>query len=148
MNAVVSSVFHVIFFPHEGKIVMIDLLDYCVPSTHLITTTNFVPLVRDNPGFMRALVQVYSKYHPLFEFFLYPRPTFLIFSTIASMHMVSYVTYGPHSSPDPWVVSSSIDVDRHGEHTPPPLVDYISYLTVMSVPPKTSEKFHPNMDYW
>jgi hypothetical protein len=36
MKVVASTVFHVICFPHQGKIVTIDQLDYCTPTCELI----------------------------------------------------------------------------------------------------------------
>jgi hypothetical protein len=47
MTIVSSSVFHLLQFPHQGKIVTIDQLDYCIPHT-TPSTTNNVPLVGDS----------------------------------------------------------------------------------------------------
>lgn len=50
MTVVISSIFHLLCFPQEGKIVTIDQLDYCVPSTQVSTTGNSVPLTGDHHG--------------------------------------------------------------------------------------------------
>ena len=47
MDAIVSSLFRILCFPHEGRIVKIDQLDYS-PSDSCATSDSTVPLV-DNP---------------------------------------------------------------------------------------------------
>ena len=44
MRAVASTVYRLVRFPHQGKIVSIDQLDYCTPNVRFDTATN-VPLV-------------------------------------------------------------------------------------------------------
>lgn len=67
-------------------------------------------------------------------------------STIASMHMVSFVNCGPHRTPDPWKVPSCIDVDQHGEHVLS-LVEENASFAASSIPPNAGQKLHPNMEY-
>ena len=43
MMAVVSSIFRVIMFPHQDKIITINQLDYCTPETSIHSN---VPLWR------------------------------------------------------------------------------------------------------
>ena len=47
MTVVVSSIFHIIQFPHQGKIVTIGQLGYCTPNLRTQTTKN-VPFVDDS----------------------------------------------------------------------------------------------------
>lgn len=47
MDAIVSSLFHILCFPHEGRIVKIDQLDYS-PGDSRATSNSTIPLV-DNP---------------------------------------------------------------------------------------------------
>jgi hypothetical protein len=47
MSIVSSSIFHTLQFPHQGKIVTIDQLDYYIPHT-TPSSTNNVSLVRDS----------------------------------------------------------------------------------------------------
>jgi hypothetical protein len=47
MSVVPSSVFCTLKFPHQGKIVTIDQLNYCIPHSTPISTNN-VPLVIDS----------------------------------------------------------------------------------------------------
>ena len=62
--------------------------------------------------------------------------------------MISSDTYGPHQTPNPCVVSlDPIEVDQTSEHPPPPIVEEIASLEVPSIPPDTSQKLHPNMEY-
>ena len=47
MDAIVSSLFRILCFPHEGRIVKIDQLDYSLGESHT-TSDSTIPLV-DNP---------------------------------------------------------------------------------------------------
>lgn len=47
MDAIVSSLFHILCFPHEGRIVRFDQLDYSPVDSHA-TSDSTIPLV-DNP---------------------------------------------------------------------------------------------------
>ncbi len=47
MDAIVSSLFHILYFPHERRIVKIHQLDYSPGDSHA-TSDSTVPLV-DNP---------------------------------------------------------------------------------------------------
>jgi hypothetical protein len=40
MIAITSSFFHILQFPHQGKIVIVDQLDYCTPDLHNSSTNN------------------------------------------------------------------------------------------------------------
>lgn len=48
MCRVVPLVFHMIHFPHEGKIFMIDQLYYYILSTKTPNASIFVPFIEDN----------------------------------------------------------------------------------------------------
>ncbi len=49
---------------------------------------------------------------------------------------------------DSWVVPpNSMEFDQASENPPPPIMEDISSLTMMSVPPDTGQKLHPNMEY-
>lgn len=61
------------------------------------------------------------------------------------MTMISYVTSGSHHSHHPLVVSSPLDLDLYGKDMLP-LVEDISSLEVLLVPPNSSHKIHPNVD--
>jgi len=50
MSVVVSSVFCFLCFPNESKIVIIDQLDYSMPSTKISTMVNSIPHIGDNPS--------------------------------------------------------------------------------------------------
>jgi hypothetical protein len=40
MTTVASSVFHILRFPHQGKIIIIDQLDYTTPNLHNVAMNN------------------------------------------------------------------------------------------------------------
>jgi hypothetical protein len=48
MTAIASSVFRCVQFPHQGKIVTIDQLDFYTPDAH-IPATNNIPFLGDHP---------------------------------------------------------------------------------------------------
>ena len=50
MTIIISSIFRLLFFPHEGKIVTIDQLDYCMSSAQISTMGTSIPLVGDHPS--------------------------------------------------------------------------------------------------
>jgi hypothetical protein len=47
MNVIASSVFRCVQFPHQGKIVTIDQLDFCTPDAR-IPATNNIPFLGDH----------------------------------------------------------------------------------------------------
>ncbi len=49
MTIVVLFIFCVLFFSHEGKIIIIDQLEYCMTVTKLTTASTMVPFFGDNP---------------------------------------------------------------------------------------------------
>lgn len=101
ITTVRSSVFHVLFFPREGKIDTIDQLDYCVSSTQLTSMMNYVPLVADNPRDYERVGVGLFKISSLIGAFPLPLYDIPSSSTTTPMHMIFFVTCGLHMSHDP-----------------------------------------------
>jgi hypothetical protein len=57
MRAVVSTLFHVVRFPHQGKLVTVDQLAFF----HSDARTNNVPFIANPPLDMRMSVWVFLK---------------------------------------------------------------------------------------
>jgi hypothetical protein len=49
MTVVASSVFLCVQFPHQGKIVTVDQLDFCTPDARMPAITNNIPFLGDHP---------------------------------------------------------------------------------------------------
>lgn len=56
MTTIVLSIFHVLYFPHEGNIVTIYQLYYCIPSTQHSTTKTHSHLWETTLVSIRVLV--------------------------------------------------------------------------------------------
>eukprot|EP00253_Pinus_taeda_P027995 PITA_27995 len=90
IDVVVSTLFHVICFPHKGKIVKVDQLDYCLVDPQA-TSDSTIPLV-DNPrppidnlgvGMYSSLMDDHSTPSSEEEFEGYVAPTWAFDSTSA-----------------------------------------------------------------
>ena len=68
MTTISSLVFCTIQFPHQGKIVTIDQLDYCTPDI-TTSTTNTVPMLGKAPPPYHSVGFGLSKYYSLMESF-------------------------------------------------------------------------------
>ena len=68
MKAVVSSVFHIILFPLDGKIVTADQLSFCTPNYSLLPSSS-VPLVGGVPDCYISIDTNLLKASPLMGFF-------------------------------------------------------------------------------
>lgn len=126
--SIASLVFHVFQFPHQGKIVTIDQLDYCTPDLHTHVVNN-VPFL----GYSRSLYEsVGEGIHkdsllmgtfPLFS----PSPPHhnSIINTILTLSQRSHRSNDPRVVPSPFDISSLIDVSQ----------DHIPFLSSSSCEP-------------
>lgn len=110
MTAVVSSVFRLVKFPHNGKIVTIDQLTYfsCDPaSSESIQHVGKMTIPYKDVGV--GLV----KDSGLLGTFSFPPPN--VSSSIATIHMISSddLIYD-----DPWIVPSQSEIDSLGDAMP------------------------------
>jgi len=103
MTTVVSSIFRLVKFPHNGKIVTIDQLTYFSsdPASsesiqHVGKTT--IPYKDVGVGLV--------KYSGLLGTFSFPPPN--VTSTIATIHMISSDTLIYN---DPWIAPSESEID-------------------------------------
>jgi len=104
MDLVVSTLFRVIFFPCEGKIVKLDQLDYS-PVDPRATLDSIVPLV-DNPPLTENLgVRMYSS---LVGTFNLPPPTARIDTISSTKDPLRKEFVQAHYFLDPGALSSSV----------------------------------------
>ena len=147
MNTVVSFIFYLLFFPHEGKIVTIDKLNYCMSSLQIIAMGNSVPLVGNHPGEYVG-VGLFKSSSLIGVFPKLAFPNIPSSSSKSLIHMISFDTYGPHRPLDPWVVSPIImEFDQASEHPFPPFVEEFASLVVSSIPLDGGQKHHHNIEY-
>ena len=104
MDAIVSSLFHILFFPHEGRIFKIDELDYSPSDSHT-TSDSTVPLV-DNPHQPIANLGV-GTYYSLMGIFDLPAPTTRIHAISSSRGPSRKEFFQTHYFSDPWPLPSS-----------------------------------------
>jgi len=119
MMAVVSSVFRVIRFPHEGKLVTIDQLSYCRAETTTATRPN-IPLVSNSTracdnvgvGMYPALMGTFNLPPPIS--YIDSVPIYAI-SSIATNSTDKICYFRTSYFEDPWVVPvSSVLVEEDG----------------------------------
>lgn len=103
MDAIVSTLFHVIFFPCEGKIIKVDQLDYC-PVDPQATFDSTIPLV-DNPCPPTENLGV-GMYSSLMGTFDLPSPITIINVISSSKESPRKQFFQTHYFSDPWTFPS------------------------------------------
>jgi hypothetical protein len=98
MTIVASSVFRCVQFPHQGKIVTIDQLDFCTPDAR-IPATNNIPFLGDHPVTYESVGVGLLKYSSLMGTFPTPLPPTA--HHIAAINMISNFPYQSLESSDP-----------------------------------------------
>jgi hypothetical protein len=104
MRAVMSTLFRVVRFPHQGKVVTIDQLAFFNSDTH----TGNVPFISKTPlGYENIDVGI-LKDSSLMSTFPIPSPN-VPRPFVASINMISTLLYEFPASHDPWIVPNSGD---------------------------------------
>ena len=107
MRAVASTVYRLVCFPHQGKIVLIDWLYYCTPNVRFDTTAN-VPLVSNSHPVSELIGAVLFKDPCLMGVFPPPVPD----AFVAPINMISSV--GTFMG-DPWILPNPTKVETYGD---------------------------------
>jgi hypothetical protein len=102
-NAVVSSVFRVLRFPDQGKIVKIDQLAFCTPDLGSNVGSN-LPFVDDTTQSYMKITLGMFKYPLLMGNFPLPPPSPP--THITPTNIIYFFTSGSLEYVDPWVVLS------------------------------------------
>jgi hypothetical protein len=110
MHDVVSTLFHVVRFPHQGKVVTIDQLAFFNSDTH---TGNVSFIAKTPPGYENVSVGLLND-SSLMGTFPIPPPD-VPRSSIASINMISTVPHELPVSSDPWIVPDPGDHFRFGD---------------------------------
>ena len=117
MHAVASSLFCMICFPHQGKIVTIDQLSFFASSS----SDGNVSYVKQTGAPYESVGAGLFKYSTLVDIFSLPPPH------VASVNMISVKS-------DPWVITASDLVDTWGEVMPfsPAEVNYMEIVSALN----------------
>jgi hypothetical protein len=99
MRTVVSTLFHVVRFPHQGKVVTVDQLSFFHSNTH---NGNVSFITKTPPGYENVSVGL-LKDSSLMGTFPIPSPD-VPRSSIASINMISTSIHDIPISHDPWIV--------------------------------------------
>jgi hypothetical protein len=119
MHVVVSTLFCVVHFPHQGKVVTVDQLAFFNSDTH---TGNVPFIAKTPPGYENVDVGL-LKDSSLMGTFPIPLPD-VPRSSVASINMISTLPHELPASHDPWIV--------------PELGDHIHFGNTMSLSPVES----------
>jgi hypothetical protein len=131
MHTVVSTLFHVVHFPHQGKVVTIDQLAFFNFDTH----TRNVPFISKTPPGYENIGVGLIKDSSLMGTFLIPPPD-VPRSSVASINMISTLTHELPVSHDPWIVPDPGDYLCYVDEMPLSLVES-TYQAIHSATPST-----------
>lgn len=135
MKAILSSIFQVLHFPHQGNIVMIDQPGYCTSNLRANDSTN-VLFVGDSQGAYESVSVGMFKDSSLMGTF----PFSLLDTSKGKTRVciISSVTSGSLGFYDPWLVPSPIEVDSYGARMPLHAIDTHSLVI-------QSTSYNPNL---
>jgi hypothetical protein len=103
MRVVVSTLFHFVHFPHQGKVIIVDQLAFFNSDTY----TSNIPFIAKAPcGYENVSVGL-IKYLTLMGTFPIPPPDAPP-PLVASISMISTFVRDPHTSSDPWVIPNLV----------------------------------------
>jgi hypothetical protein len=131
MRVVVSTLFRVVRFPHQGKVVTVNQLAFFNFDTRI---GNVLFISKTPPGYENVGVGL-LKDSSLMGTFPIPLPD-VPHPSIASIHMISTVPHEILASQDPWIVPDPGDHLRFGNAMPLSPVES-AYQAIQSAIPST-----------
>jgi hypothetical protein len=124
MHTVVYTLFHVIHFPHQGKVVTVDHLSFFIYDSR----TSNVPFIEKTPlGYENVSVDL-LKDSSLMGTFPIPPPD-IPPPFFSSINMISTIVGETPESYDPWIVPVLDNCLRYGDQIPLSLVE-LAYQTI------------------
>jgi hypothetical protein len=131
MHVVMSTLFHVIHFPHQGKVITIDQLAFFNSDTR---TGNVSFIAKTPPGYENVGVGL-LKDSSLMGTFPIPPPD-VPRSFFASINMISTSIHELPTSHDPWIVPNPGDYLRYSDEMSLSPVES-AYQAIQSATPST-----------
>jgi hypothetical protein len=129
MCTVVSTLFHVVRFPHQGKVIIVDQLAFFNSDTH---TRNIPFIATTPPGYENIGVGLLKDSSLMGTFPIPPRD--VPHSYVASINMISTSIHGTPASHDPWMVPDSDDHLRYGDEMHLSLVESAYQAIQLTIP--------------
>jgi len=131
MHAVVSTIFNVMHFLHQGKVITVDQLSFF----NFDTCTENIPLIAKTPlGYENVGVGL-LKDSSLMRTFPIP-PLDVPHLSLTSINMISTSIHGTPMSHNPWMVPNPDDHLRYGDEMPLNPVES-AYQAIQSATPST-----------
>jgi hypothetical protein len=134
MRAVVSTLFRVLRFPHQGKVVTIDQLSFFNSDTR----TGNVPFITNTPDGYENVGVGLLKDSSLMGTFPIPPPPNISNLSVASIHMISTVPRELPVSIDPWIVPTPGDHVRFGNIMPLSPIEFDYQAIQLATPTRDS----------
>jgi hypothetical protein len=128
-------VFRCVQFPHQGKIVTINQLDFCTLDAR-IPATNNIPFLGDHPVTYESIGVGLLKDSSLMATFPTPLPPTA--HHIVVVNMISTMPYQSLESSDPWIVPSPLEFDVLSDTMPLSLAEAV-YVAIQSASPSPNE---------
>jgi hypothetical protein len=125
MSTMVSTLFHVLHFPHQGKIVTVDQLAYFNSDSHI---GNF-PFIKQSSYSYKYVGVGVLKYSSLMGTFPLPSPD--VSPGVAQINMILTGASISLESYDPWVVSSPTQYETYSDQIPLSLIE-LDYQAIQS----------------
>jgi hypothetical protein len=136
MTVVASSVFRCVQFPHQGKIVTVDQLDFCTTDARAPATNN-IPFLGDHKITYESVGVGLLKDSSLMGTFPTPLPPTT--HHIATVDMISTAAYQSLESSDPWIVPCPLEFDALGDTVPLSPAEP-SYVSIQSASPSSDDQ--------
>jgi hypothetical protein len=117
MHVVVLTLFFVVRFPHQGKVITVDQLAFFNLDTH----TGNIPFIAKTPSGYKNVGVSLLKDSSLMGTFSIPPPD-VPHSSVTSINMISTSIHGTPASHNPWMVPDPDDHLRYGDEMPLSLI--------------------------
>ena len=140
MHAIVSTLFRVLHFPHQGKVITVDQLAFFNSDT---CTSNVPFIAKTLPGYENVGVGL-LKDSTLMGTFPIPPPD-VPPPLVASINMISTSVHQTHLSSDLWIIPAPIDYLRYGDQMHLIPVES-AYHAIQSADPSTPSLSDSSLD--
>jgi hypothetical protein len=136
LSLIASSVFRCVQFPHQGKIVTLDQLDFCTTDAPSPATKN-IPLLGDHKITYESFGVGLLKYSSLMGTFPTPLPPTT--HHIAIVNMISTIAYQSLESSDPWIIPIQLEFDALSDTMPLSPAE-TSYVSIQPISPSSDDR--------
>jgi hypothetical protein len=143
MTVVASLVFQCVEFPHQGKIVTVDQLDFCTTDARTPATNNIPFLGYHKITYERTGVGLLKDSSLMGTF---PTPLLPTTHHISTVDMISTATYQSSKSSDSWIVPCPLEFDALGDTVPLIPIEK-SYVSTQSLLPHRMTNIYRHLTF-